>query len=49
MISDEKSAVIQIAFPLLSKALFFSHCFEDIFFVFSFKKYNYEVSWCIFL
>ena len=30
----------------LTDKMFFSGCFQDFFFVFSFQKFNYDVSWC---
>lgn len=46
MAFDEKSTVMQIVFPLVM-VLFFSHCFQDFFFVFSFKMYDCDISWCV--
>lgn len=45
MAFDEKSTVMQILFPLVM--VFFSHCFQDFFFVFSFKMYDCAISWCV--
>lgn len=43
-VSDEKSAVIQIVFPLQVRCNFSLAAFKIFFFVFSFQKFDYDVS-----
>lgn len=42
MVSEEKYSVIQMILSI-GNALFLSGCFQVIFFIFSFQKYNYDV------
>ena len=48
MVSDEKFTC-QNCFSSEGKVMFFSCCFQDFFFVFSFQKFDYDMFWCGFL
>ena len=40
----EKLAVIKLV-SLINKVSFFSGCFQELFFLFSFRKLNFGISW----
>lgn len=49
MVSDELSALTQICCFLIDSTSFLSDFFQDVFLVFSFQEFNYNVSWHGFL
>lgn len=51
MVTDDKSAIIWMAFPLHRLGIMFLWLLFNIFFffIFSFRRFNYGMSWCGFL